>query len=219
MATASSIRVVRGRSQAASLLHRTRHDLLSLLGEPDTAASLARKLGTSRQRLGYHLRQLEREGLIECVAERRNGNCIERVVRATARSFVISPEALGRLGESPESATDRFSAAYLLGSAARVLGDVGMLDARARSQGKRLATLTVQSEIRFATPAARAAFANELTTMLAQLTARYHNEHGTAGRSYRLTAMAHPLLEDTTPAVARAGETSQAQADGGRDDA
>lgn len=219
MATASAIRVVRGRSQAASLLHRTRRDLLSLLGEPDTAAGLARKLGTSRQRLGYHLRQLEREGLIECVAERRNGNCIERVVRATARSFVISPEALGQLGESPETATDRFSAAYLLGCAARALRDVGTLDARARSQGKRLATLTAESEIRFATPAARAAFASELTTMLAQLTARYHDEHAAAGRTYRLTAMAHPMLEDTAPAVAQAGETSQAQADGGRDDA
>lgn len=218
MATASAIRVVRGRSQAASLLHRTKRDLLRLLGEPDTAAGLARKLGTSRQRLGYHLRQLEREGLIECVEERRNGNCLERVVRATARSFVISPEALGQLGEAPEAAMDRFSAAYLLGSAARALRDVGALEARARSQGKRLATLTVESEIRFATPDARAAFASELTTMLAQLTARYHDERGAEGRSYRLTVMAHPVLEDMA-GVAQAGETSQAQADGGGDDA
>jgi len=61
-------------------------------------AGLARKLGLPRQRLNYHLRALEDAGLVELVEERRKGNCFERLLRATARSFVISPEALGVLG-------------------------------------------------------------------------------------------------------------------------
>lgn len=219
MPTAAAIRVLRERSQAASLLHETRRELIEHLAEPHTAAGLARKLGTSRQRLRYHLRQLETEGLVECVAERRNGNCIERVVRATAYSFVISPEAIGRLGETAETAADRFSAVYLLGSAARTVRDVAALDARAKSEGKRLATITLESDIRFASPESRAAFAEELTQTLAKLTARYHDAYAPNGRTYRLMALAHPAPAETSSrAPARSADAAQSQADGGGGD-
>ncbi len=55
--------------------------------------------------------------------------------------------------------------------------------------------------------------------MLAQLTARYHDDRATEGRSYRLTVLAHPALEDPAPAGTQAIDTPQAQADGGGDDA
>ena len=72
------------------------------LGEPGSAAGLGRKLGLPRQRVNYHLRELEKEGLLEVVEERKKGNCVERIVRATARSYLISSEALGTLGSRPE---------------------------------------------------------------------------------------------------------------------
>jgi DNA-binding transcriptional ArsR family regulator len=221
MPTATAIRVLRGRSQAAELLHDTRRELIEQLAEPDTAAGLARKLGTSRQRLRYHLRQLEAAGLVECIAERRNGNCVERVVRATARAFVISPEAIGKLGDTADTAADRFSAAYLMGSAARTVRDVAALDAHAKTEGKRLATITLESDIRFASPESRAAFAEELTQTLARLTARYHDERAPNGRTYRLTALAHPAPPDSpsrTATPARSPEVAHAQADGGGDE-
>ena len=61
------------------------------------------KAGLPRQRLNYHLKALEQCGLLECVEERRKGNCTERILRATAHSFVISPDALGALGPTPGS--------------------------------------------------------------------------------------------------------------------
>lgn len=219
MPAASPLRVLRARSQAATLLHSVRGELIQHLAEPDTAAGLARKLGTSRQRVRYHLRELERAGLIECVAERRNGNCVERLVRATARSFAISSEALGTLGHTPEGAADRFSAAYLMGSASRAVRDVAELDARARDEGKRLATMTWEAEIRFASPEARTVFADELANVLAQLAARYHDDTAPNDRTYRLTAIAHPAAGRTLSARSDAPEPPQAQADGGGDDA
>jgi DNA-binding transcriptional ArsR family regulator len=212
--TATSLKVLRGASQAASVLHETRRALIEHLAEPDSAAGLARKLKTSRQRVRYHVQQLEREGLVECVAERRNGNCVERLLRATARTYVISPEAIGSLGDSPVIASDRFSAGYLLASAARVVRDVGALEARARAESRRLATLTLQGEVRFASVEQRAAFASDLTDMLAQLIARYHDDEAPDGRRYQLTVLAHP-------AAARApGDVPGAvQADGGGSDA
>ena len=191
------IEVIRGAGQAAMVLQRTRRELLAQLAEPDSAAGLARKLGLPRQRLNYHLRELEREGLVECVEERRKGNCTERLLRATARSFVISPEALGLLGATPEAARDRFSTGFLVASAAQTLRDVASLEDRARQQNKRLSTLTLQSEIRFPTAAARAAFAEELTSTIAALVARYHDDSAAGGRRFRMLTLVHPAVSAT----------------------
>src|SRR5262245_64522061 len=111
--------VIRHAEQAAALLQPERIRLLEALGEPDSAAGLARRLDLPRQRLNYHLKELERVGLVELVEERRRGNCLERVVRATARAYVISPEVIGRLGTTGADEPDRFSALHLVHVAAR----------------------------------------------------------------------------------------------------
>jgi DNA-binding transcriptional ArsR family regulator len=191
-----AVEVIRGSSQAAALLQEPRRQLLGLLAEPDSAAGLARKLGLPRQRVNYHLRELEREGLLECVEERRKGNCVERVVRATARSFVISPEVLGALGTTAATVRDRFSVAYLMSAAARTIRDVASLDARARREGKRLATFTAEADIRFANAETRAAFAEDLANAVAMLVAKYHDDTAPAGRTFRLMAQIHPALPD-----------------------
>jgi DNA-binding transcriptional ArsR family regulator len=190
--TREPIEVIHGPGKAALVLQRTRRDLLAHLREPDSAAGLARKLGVPRQRLNYHLRELEREGFLECVEERRKGNCTERVLRATARSFIINPDALGALGLPADADGDRFSASFLLATAARTLRDVASLEARARADGKRLSTLTLDTEIRFPSAAARAAFAQDLTDLVAKLVARYHDARTQGGRRFRLVATVHP---------------------------
>lgn len=186
------VQVIERPEAAAIVLRGTRRTLLAALAEPDSAAGLARRLGLPRQRLNYHLRALESAGLLECVEERRKGNCTERILRATARAFVISPQALGSFGPTPESAADRFSATYLVAVAARTITEVSALDARARADERRLSTLTLDSEIRFASPESRAAFAQELTDRLAELIAKYHDDESPRGRRFRLVTIGHP---------------------------
>jgi DNA-binding transcriptional ArsR family regulator len=202
---------------ATAALHETRRTLLVALVEPQSAAGLGRQLGLPRQRLNYHLRELERCGLIALVEERRKGNCTERILQATARSFVISPTALGTLGPTPDAATDRFSASYVVALAARAIHEVGALETRARAENKRLATLALDAEIRFATADARAAFADELSECVARLVAKYHDDHSPAGRRHRLTALVHPLAEapattDAPPSHAPGHRPKQAAA-------
>ena len=121
MAHPLPLEVVRRPEPAAALLDRTRQKLLAHLAEPDSAAGLARRLRLPRQRVNYHLHALERAGVVELVEERRKGNCLERVVRATARAFVISPEALGAVGVTAETAPDRFTTAGALGASIAAL--------------------------------------------------------------------------------------------------
>lgn len=192
MIDAQPLEVIHGARRAATLLQPMRRRLVAGLSEPRSAAGLARALGLPRQLVNYHLRELERQGLVECVEERRKGNCTERLVRATARAFVISPEAIGALGTTPEAARDRLSAAYLMTAAARAIRDVALMEAAARKENKRVATFTMESEVRFASAAARARFAQELSDAVARLVARHHDATAPGGRTFRLLSAIHP---------------------------
>lgn len=184
--------IIRSPEAAAALLDPVRQRLLSHLAEPGSATGLSRRLRLPRQRINYHLRELERVGLVELVEERRRGNCLERVVRATARAFIISTEALGAIGPTAETATDRLSSAYLMSAAGRVIRDVAVLDARARKEKKRIATLTLEADVRFASAEKRAAFAEELADAVARLAARYNDDRASGGRRFRLLAAVYP---------------------------
>jgi DNA-binding transcriptional ArsR family regulator len=153
---------------------------------------VARQLGLPRQRVNYHLRSLEEHGLVELVEQRPRRGLTERVLRATARGYVVSPGALGRSGADP-ARTDRLSTRYLIAVAARLVGEVGLLARRAEAAGRPLATLTLDAEIRFASAADRAAFTAELTDAVTSLAARYHDEAAPGGRTHRLVVAAHPL--------------------------
>ena len=185
----AALQIIQSPDKAAVLLQPGRLDLLERLSEPDSAAGLARRLGIPRQKVNYHLRELEREGFVELFEERRKGNCIERVVRATAREFLIAPQTGDRV------AGDRFSAAYLASTAARMIRELASLCIRARRAGKRIATLTLETEIRFPSAESRAAFAEELTASIALLAAKYHNERAEGGRRFRLIAASYPALK------------------------
>lgn len=193
--TAGALDVVSSPGRAAMLLDPLRLRLLEGLREADSAAGLARRLRLPRQRVNYHLRELEKRKLVELVGRRRRGNCTARLLRATARAYVISPAALGGIAADPEAVKDRFSAAYLLAVASRTLREVGELAERAQKAGKRLATLTLESEVRFASGDARAAFADELTAAVASLAAKYHDAHAPAGRPFRFVVAGHPAAK------------------------
>jgi DNA-binding transcriptional ArsR family regulator len=178
-------------------LDPVRARLLAELAEPGSASSLAGKVGLARQKINYHLRTLEQHGLIELVAERRKGNMTERVMRAVAASYVISPAALGAVAPDPRRAPDRLSARWLVAVAARTVRDVGELLAGATKAGKRLATFAMDGEVRFASAADRAAFADELARAVTALVGKYHDESAPGGRPHRVVVAIHPELRRT----------------------
>jgi DNA-binding transcriptional ArsR family regulator len=173
-------------------LDPVRARLLAELVEPGSASSLAPKLGIARQKINYHLRTLEQHGLVELVAQRRKGNMTERVLRATAASYVISPAALAAVAPDPRRAPDRLSARWLIAVAARTVREVGELLAGATAAGRRLATFAADGEVRFASAADRAAFADELAQAVTALVGRYHDEGAAGGRRYRVVVAVHP---------------------------
>ena len=177
-------------------LDPVRARLLAALAEPASAASLAAGAGLSRQQANYHLRALERHGLVELVAERRKGNCTERILRATAASYVISPTALAQVAPDPDRAPDQGSARWMLALAARLVREVGELITRSSAARKPVATFAIDTEVRFASATDRAAFARELGDAVADLVASYHDQEAEGGREHRLLLALHPSITD-----------------------
>ena len=197
------VQVIDDPASAAVALDPARSRLLAELAEPASAAALATRLGIPRQKLNYHLRTLEHHKLVRVAEKRKWGGLTERLLVATATSYVVSPAAMGDVAADPGRSADRLSASYLIALAARIVREVGGLLRRAQETEKRLATLAIDTAIRFRSPDERAEFTRELTASITQLVARYHDADAPGGRPHRLVLVAHPLPQKTKESSCR----------------
>ena len=177
---------------AVVALDPVRARLLAELTEPASAGALATRTGIARQKLNYHLRALETHGLVELAEERKRGGITERLLRATAAAYVVSPAAIGVDAADP-AAADAYSARHLVALAGRVVREVGELSRRAGADDRRLPTLGIDTVIGFASADDRTRFADEVTQLVLDLAAKYHHDDG---RRHRLLVAAHPTLEE-----------------------
>lgn len=173
-----------------------RRRLLERLREPASAAQLAAELGMPRQKLGYHLRLLERAGLVELVEERRRRGCQERVLRASAGAFVVDPAVMS--GDPQAKATtadqmlggdDRHAAEHLITVSAGTVREVTRMRAAAGKQGKRLLTFTIEATVNLGAPADLHHFSDALASAVAEVVASFDTS---GGRPYRLVIGGHP---------------------------
>ena len=187
--------------QAAAALDPVRLRILAHLRHPDSASGTARALHSPRQRIGYHIRQLTQAGLLHPAGERRSGTAVEQLLQSSATHFFLGPHALGPLALDPAMARDRLSSTYLIATAYRAMLDVSDLQRRAHSSARKLPTLTLESELAFASAQDQAAFATELTEFIKTLSAKYSASNTPTMRKFRMLALAHPSPDpdhDTT---------------------
>jgi len=194
---------IRDSSAARSLLDPLRRSILEQLREPGSATSVAQELDLPRQRVNYHVRELEREGLLRHIQDRRRGNCLERVVRAVARVFVVDPDLLGLIPAHPDThpkGTDApFSSTALLASAGRTIAAVGALHDASAPDGRRIPTLSLETQIRFRSARDEVEFAQVIERVLQRLVTRYDtpspSSGAASGRTFRIALGGHPDLE------------------------
>jgi DNA-binding transcriptional ArsR family regulator len=177
---------------AAAVLDETRVAILATLREPGSAASVAAKLGAPRQRIGYHVRELERAGLVVPVTERAHGGLVERLVQASAAGYVVAPQALGPLAPDATTISDRFSSGYQLAVASRIIHDLTDLRARAERARKTVPTLTLDTRVRVASAEAQQAFATDLANAVARVIEKHHDDRTPGGRTFACAVTVHP---------------------------
>jgi DNA-binding transcriptional ArsR family regulator len=199
MAAAEALELVGESERAANLLNPMRLRILDALREPGSASTVARQLGMPRQKVNYHLRELEKSGFLEEVEQRRAGNCIERIVRAKATHYLINPEVLGVLSAGGLTVEDRFSSTYLIALAASAIRDIAAAQQKAVKQKKRVPTFALQADVRFRCAEDRQKFVEELANCVARLTAKYHDDETPGGRTSRFMIGAYPPRPKENP--------------------
>ena len=185
------VRVLADPAAVEAALDPIRASILEALNEPGSATTVAAAVGSTRQKVNYHLKALEAHGLVESAQERVWGGITERFFRRSARHLVVAPDVL-QSALDPNEVADHLSAAYLIAVNARTVSEVGAVASRAGKK-TRLPTLTVDTVIGFRSPDDRAAFATELQSAVAALVARYHHDDG---RPHRLTVSSYPRPEE-----------------------
>lgn len=188
------VRVLADAAAVEVALDPVRASILDALDEPASAASVADAVGSTRQKVNYHLKSLEAHGLVELAEERVWGGITERLVRRSARRLVVAPDVLQSSATDPTAVADRLSAGYLIAVNARAVSEVGAIT-NVAPPGARVPTLTVDTVIGFASAEDRAAFAVDLQSAVAELAARYHHDDG---RPHRLIVSSYPRPEESS---------------------
>jgi hypothetical protein len=183
------------RDAIAAATHPVRAAILDAMRTPSTAAAVARKLGQSRQNVAYHVRELERVGLLEHVGERKNGNFLEQTYAAVADAILISPTSTwGDDGTRHRALADQLSLGELFATGERLQHDSALLLDRAAFDGEQIPSASVVTDIRFASDEARTAFLHDYVEALTALARAHGSRRGTP---YRLVLAAYPNPEDT----------------------
>jgi len=189
---AAAVSLVEQPDAVRTALSPIRRHLLERLREPASATQVAAELHLPRQRVNYHLRALEDAGLLDLVEERQRRGCVERILAARARAFVVDPNVLGPPAKETVAADaqDRFSAEHLIHAAGDVVRHVSRMRARAEEQHTRLLTFTVDTELTFGSPADFERFTAALAAFVVREAASRRNVDG--GRKYRVLAAGYP---------------------------
>jgi DNA-binding transcriptional ArsR family regulator len=178
----------------ACATHPVRAAILESLRSPSTAAAVARIIGQTRQNVTYHIRELERAGLVRHVGERHAGTFIEQLYQAVATTFVISARSTWADPQARAQAlADEASLGELFEAGERLQRDTAALLDRAVFDGQHIPSASVTTDVRFADEASREGFLHEYVIALTALTRKYaHRE----GAPYRLLLAAYPAPED-----------------------
>jgi len=188
----ATVRLIDDARAVGLLADPVRRQILQRLTAPGSATSIARELGLPRQRIRYHMRELEKHGFVELLREERKRGCVERVMRRTSDSIVLAPDSLTADKLHPQSVRDRFSSLYLIALASQMLREVTAAQVGAKVDDKLLPTFSLQVDVRIATQQDKNAFAEELGREIARLAVKYHQPQSRGGRSFRVIVGSYP---------------------------
>lgn len=192
----ADLAVMDAASTAHEALDPLKLRLLSALHTPASASELARRFNLPRQKLNYHLKQLESAGLISIAEERRKRNCIELLYKRSADHYVLDPALLGDVGAPEINSQERFSWTTLVALLVRSLRECLALRREADASAKKLATFSMDMEVAFTSPKAMHDFAEEAAATLHALAQKYHQGETPKARRYRLVCISHAVHQE-----------------------
>lgn len=172
-----------------ALAHPIRLRILAALREPGSPAEAARHLGDARQKVNYHVKELERAGLVRRVGERRVGNLVESLYQAVAGTFLVSPRVAWTDPRRVGALADQIALETLVAAGERLQRAAALLLDRAAFEGEQIASATIEAELRLDGEAQHAAFLSEYAAAVGPLLKKYGTRDGDP---YRVIFAVHP---------------------------
>lgn len=180
--------------QALSLLNPARAEMLGLLDEPASASELARRIGEPPQKVNYHLKSLEKVGLVRRSGTRQIKNLVEVLYRAIARSYVI-PDSFGWPEEWRTRMKSQGALRHLLQAADSIRQDAARL-MDAADQAAEVPSAALEFEVELPDEAARQAFIREYAEAVKQVAGKFRAPDGPSDNAYRVLAVIYPQIEN-----------------------
>lgn len=162
--------------QAAALFQPLRVQLLKQMVEPRSCNDMAEVVGESPQKVYYHVKILERAGLVEKTSEQRVRGIMQGFYQAKARAYWLSPHIVGRLGGRRRT-QDQMSLGFLLSLAEELQTDVAALAqhpvGHLRQEREEVPSLGLSAQITLRDGNERAAFMQEVQSLFQALARKY----------------------------------------------
>lgn len=176
--------------QATVLLNPLRGEIIAQLLEPGSAAEVARTLGETAQRINYHLKALEKAGLVQRVGTRQVRNLVEGLYRSIAKTFVFA-ESLSMKPETLQKLKDQSSLTHLVTTSERIRRDAILLMEQS-DVGEVIPSATLQLQVKLCTEQQRQAFIEEYAAMVQQLVERYSGVQDVVQDAYHVLLAVYP---------------------------
>ncbi|MDN4073852.1 ArsR/SmtB family transcription factor [Fictibacillus terranigra] len=178
--------------QAAALLHPIRSELLSALKEPASATEIAKQLNETPQKINYHLKALEKVGLVFRAGTRNVRNLVEVLYQAVAKTLIFS-DSLGLSPEASQKLKDQHALAHVLSLTETMKKDALQLMERAEDQ--QIPSAVLQSTVSLSNEEERNQFINEYFSLLQQLVGKYQSGKKEQGEDFQVSIAVYPKPE------------------------
>ncbi|MCP3773228.1 helix-turn-helix domain-containing protein [Paenibacillus sp. MZ04-78.2] len=184
--------------QAMALLNPLRADIAARLASPASAAEVARAIGEAPQRINYHLKALEKAGLVRRVGTRQVRNLVEVLYQAVAKTFILSDQ-LGMKPETVRRLKDQGSLSHLVQTAERIKQDALLLMEHS-DEGQDIPSASLQFQVSLRDAEERQAFVEEYAALVRQLTAKYRKPANEAEPAdpYQVVLAVYPQINQTS---------------------
>lgn len=178
--------------QAAALLHPVRSEIIRLLKEPRSATELSKVMNDSAQKVNYHLKTLEKVGLVMRAGTRNVRNLVEVLYRSAGRTFLLS-DSLGLSQETIQKLKDQTALAHVLSLTEKIKRDAVSLMEEAECE--EIPSAVMEMELSLLGEEERQAFLQDYADMLSELIKKHHDpKHGNS-KTFHVSMAMYPKPE------------------------
>jgi DNA-binding transcriptional ArsR family regulator len=160
--------------QASALINPLRAEILSQLKQPSSATEVAKKLNETPQRINYHLKSLQKVGLVTKVGTRQVRNLVEVLYQSIAKTFLLA-ETLSISKETIQKIKDQGSLLHLIHTSERMKKDALLLMEQS-DENEVIPSASLQMQVNLKDESLREQFVKDYVDLVKSLVKKYQQD-------------------------------------------